>query len=121
MPLNKPPYSLFNNTKYALSGIVDMIQNETSFRLQLLLFIIMSIIAFILPIKFHFQFILSLSLFIPILAEVINSAIERVVDLNTLEEHELAKKAKDVGASLVFVSFIVTAIIWIGTIYIAFS
>ncbi len=121
MPFNKPPYTLFNNTKYALSGLIDMVQNETSFRLQLLLFIVMNIIAFNLPLSFHFQFILSLSLFIPILSEIINSAIERVVDLNTQEEHELAKKAKDVGASLVFMSFIVTTIIWIGTIYIALS
>ena len=63
--------------------------------------------------KFNYKIILSLSLFIPLFSEIINSAIERVVDLYTAEYNELAKKAKDIGAFLVFLSFVVTIIIWI--------
>ena len=70
-------------------------------------------IIFVLPFKFNYNIILSLSLFIPLFSEIINSAIERVVDLYTSEYNELAKKAKDIGAFLVFLSFVVTIIIWI--------
>jgi len=121
MELNKPKYTLFKNTTYALSGFKDIILNESSFKLQIIAFVFFSIVAFILPIEIHFKIILSLSLFIPIFAEITNSAIERVVDLVTLEYHELAKRAKDVGATLVFVSIIFTILVWVSVLYIGLS
>ncbi|HFU73938.1 MAG TPA: diacylglycerol kinase, partial [Helicobacteraceae bacterium] len=88
--LNKPKYTLLKNTSYALSGLKDITQHESSFKLQILLFVVMSIVAWLLPIEHVYSLILSVSLFIPIMAEVTNSAIERVVDLVTLEHHEMA-------------------------------
>lgn len=111
--MSKPKYSFIKNTKYALSGLKDMILTEKSFRIELILFLILNCIVFILPFKFNYKIILSLSLFIPLFSEIINSAIERVVDLYSTEYNELAKKAKDIGAFLVFLSFVVTIIIWI--------
>jgi len=118
--LNKPKYTLFKNTTYALEGLVDITKNESSFKLQILLFVVLNIVAWFLPLPFHLQVILSLSLFIPIMAEVANSSIERVVDLVTLDYHELAKRAKDAGATLVFLSLVLTACIWTAVIYIGF-
>lgn len=43
------------------------------------------------------------------LAEIINSAIERCVDLVTLHYHEMAKRAKDVGSAIVFLSIFIFA------------
>lgn len=120
MSLNKPKYTLFKNTTYALAGLVDITKNESSFKLQILLFIVLNIVAWFLPLAFHLQAILSLSLFIPIMAEVANSSIERVVDLVTLEYHELAKRAKDAGATLVFLSLVLTGAIWASVLYIGF-
>lgn len=120
MSLNKPKYTLFKNTTYALAGLADITKNESSFKLQILLFVLMNVLAWCLPLAFHLQAILSVSLFIPILAEVTNSAIERVVDLVTLDYHELAKRAKDAGAALVFISLIMTGMIWIAVLYIGF-
>ena len=111
--MSKPKYSFIKNTKYALSGLKDMILKEKSFRIELILFLILNFIVFILPFKFNYKIILSLSLFIPLFSDIINSAIDRVVDLYTAEYNELAKKAKDIGAFLVFLSFVVTIIIWI--------
>jgi len=116
--LNKPKYTLFKNTTYALAGLVDIVKHESSFKLQIVLFVLGSILAWNLEIAFHLKAILSLSLFIPILAEVTNSAIERVVDLVTLEYHDLAKRAKDAGATLVFLSLILTGAIWATVLYI---
>ena len=121
MKLNKPKYSLFKNTTYALEGLVDIVKNESSFKMQLLMFFIMGIVAWILPISFGYASILFLSLFIPIMAEVANSSIERVVDLVTLDYHILAKRAKDAGATLVFLSLVLTALIWVSVLLIAFK
>jgi len=121
MALNKPKYTLFKNTTYALAGLKDIVQHESSFKLQILLFVVMSIVAWNLPITFVQASILSLSLFIPIMAEITNSAIERGVDLVTLEYHELAKRAKDAGAALVFVSLVFTGAIWMSVLAVAFK
>lgn len=121
MKLNKPKHNLFRNGVYALEGFVDIVKNEASFKWQLLMLFIMGIVAWNLPISFAHSSILFISLFIPVLAEVINSAIERVVDLVTQDYHILAKQAKDVGATIVLLSLIVTALIWISVLAIAFK
>ncbi len=119
MSLNKPKYTLLKNTQYALSGLKDIVINESSFRVQIFSFIILQIVLIFLPLSIAYKIILSLSLFIPILAEIVNSAIERVVDLVTLEYHDMAKRAKDVGATIVFVSIAVTFLIWISILYLS--
>ena len=121
MKLNKPKHSLFRNGVYALEGFVDIVKNETSFKWQLLMLFVMSIVAWNLPVSFSSASILFVSLFIPILAEVANSAIERVVDLVTSDYHILAKQAKDVGATMVLLSLMVTALIWVFVLLVAFD
>ncbi|WP_295052222.1 diacylglycerol kinase [Sulfuricurvum sp.] len=120
MALNKPKYTLFKNTRYALEGLLEVTQNEKSFRLQIVLFVVGMIVAWNLPIAFVYKAILAVSLFIPMIAEIINSAVERTVDLVTFDHHELAKRAKDAGAALVFLSLGMLAFIWGLTLYGAF-
>jgi len=120
MKLNKPKHNLLKNTIYALEGFIDVVKNETSFKWQLFILFAFGVISWSLPIGFVHSSILFISLFIPILAETINSAIERVVDLVTNEYHILAKQAKDVGATIVLLSFIVTALIWVAVLLVAF-
>ncbi len=121
MKLNKPKHSLFRNGGYALEGFIDIVKNETSFKWQLLMLFSMGIVAWNLPVSFSHASILFLSLFIPVLAEVANSAIERVVDLVTQDYHILAKQAKDVGATMVLLSLILTSLIWISVLLVAFE
>jgi diacylglycerol kinase (ATP) len=111
--LNKPKYNLFKNSYYAVEGLIDLIKNEKSFKLQILFFVLFSIIAFCIPIILIGKIILFLSLWLPIIAEIINSAIERVVDLITQDFHDLAKRSKDIGATIVFVSIFFTLTTWI--------
>lgn len=120
MALNKPKYTLFKNTRYALEGLAEVTKNEKSFRLQIILFVVGMITAWSLPIGFTHKSILAVSLFIPIMAEMINSSVERTVDLVTFDHHELAKRAKDAGAALVFLSLAMLAFIWVLTLYSAF-
>ncbi len=121
MKLNKPKHNLFRNGGYAIEGFVDILKNETSFKWQLLMFFTMGIVSWIIPVSFSQSSILFLSLFIPILAEVTNSAIERVVDLVTSDYHILAKQAKDIGATIVLLSLIVTTFIWVFVLLVAFN
>lgn len=120
MALNKPKYTLFKNTRYALNGLLEVSKNEKSFRLQILLFVVGMVLAWVLPITFVQSSILAVSLFIPLMAEMINSSVERTVDLVTFDHHELAKRAKDAGAALVFLSLAMLALIWGLTLYNAF-
>ena len=114
MALNKPEYTLWNNTRYALNGLAEIWSNEPSFRRQLLFFVVAGVIAWAWPGLSYVQHAVMFAvLFLPVMAEVANSAIERCVDLNTLEHHELAKRAKDAGAALVFLSFVVDGVVWL--------
>lgn len=121
MKLNKPKHSLLKNGMYAVEGFMDITKNETSFKWQLLMFFVMGIISWSLPISFGYSSMLFLSLFIPLLAEVANSSIERVVDLVTKEYHVLAKQAKDAGATLVLLSLVLTIGIWVTVLLQAFG
>ncbi|SFV69710.1 Diacylglycerol kinase [hydrothermal vent metagenome] len=121
MKLNKPKHNLFRNGKYALEGFADIVKNETSFKWQLLMLAVLGTVAWLLPISFGYASILFISLFIPILAEVANSAIERVVDLVTQDYHILAKQAKDAAATLVLLSLIVMLLIWSAVLLLAFN
>jgi len=121
MKLNKPKHNLFRNGKYAVEGFVDIVKNETSFKWQLAMLFGFGVVAWVLPISFGYSAILFSILFLPILAEVANSALERVVDLVTQDYHILAKQAKDAGATLVLLSLIVTAMVWIFVLLLAFG
>ena len=119
--LNKPKHSLWKNGVYALEGLLDITKNETSFKWQIFMLFVLGTIAWVLPISFGYSSILFISIFLPILAEVANSAIERVVDLVTSDYHILAKQAKDVGATMVILSLLVMSMIWMATLAIAFE
>lgn len=121
MSLNKPKHNLFKNGYYAVEGLVDIVKNETSFKWQLLMLFTLGVIAWILPIEFKYSAILFVSVFLPILAEIANSSIERVVDLVTTDYHILAKQAKDAGAALVLVSLVVMVLIWCFTLVVALA
>jgi diacylglycerol kinase (ATP) len=121
MPHNKPKYTLFKNASYALSGLIEVIKNETSFQIELFFMLLMGVVAIFLPISFGYKAILLISLLVPLMAELANSAIERVVDLVTKEYHILAKHAKDAGSALVLVSIITTTLVWITVLLLAFN
>jgi len=121
MKLNKPKHSLYRNGMYAVEGFIDIVKHERSFQWQLMMLAILGTIAWVLPISFTHSAILFMSIFIPVLAEVANSAIERVVDLVTDEYHIMAKRAKDVGATLVILSLVVMGLIWMFVLMIAFE
>ncbi|WP_072682443.1 diacylglycerol kinase [Arcobacter sp. LA11] len=110
---NKPKYHLFKNTKYAFDGLKHAFKTESSFRLELLsaVFIIIGII--LIDVTLVYKLILLVTGILVLIVELLNSAIENVVDLVTTEHAPLAKTAKDIGATAVMFSIILHISIWI--------
>ncbi len=110
---NKPKYNLFKNTQYALDGLIYAFKTENSFKLELLagVFIIPAI--FLLDIEMVYKLILICTAFLILIVELLNSAIENVVDLVTQDIHPLAKSAKDIGATAVMFSIALHICCWI--------
>ena len=114
---NQPKYHIFKNTIYALEGLKDIIQHESSFKIELILTIVLIPFIYILDATIVEKSILFITLMGVIIAETINSSIERVVDLVTLEHHPMAKRAKDVGSTIVFLSIMLFLVIWGNILY----
>ena len=118
--MEKIKYNFFKNTSYALSGLIDVFKHEKSFKIELIIVVILWIVLYFAKIDFIYKSILAISLFLPLLAEIANSAIERVVDLVTSDIHPLAKSAKDVGSAMVFVSIVICVCIWASVFYVVY-
>ncbi len=113
---NQPKYHFFKNTTYALQGMKDVIAHETSFKIELAIALVLMPILLLLDLELLYKLLMFMSLMGMLLAEIINSAIERVVDLVTLEHHEMAGRAKDVGSAIVFLSIMVFVIVWLSSL-----
>jgi diacylglycerol kinase (ATP) len=100
---------------YSYNGFISTFKSEIAFRQDLLLCLILSLIAVFLPVSLIEKLFLFTSLFLIILMELINTAIEIVVDRISAEFHELSKIAKDIGSCLVLISFFYLILVW-GTI-----
>lgn len=111
-------FSLIANFANSMRGIVEVARNERPMQVELICFVAFTVVLFFLDLSFGYKALLFISLFLPLFAEVINSSIERTVDLITLEYHDLAKAAKDAASAGVLISLIVTGLIWASVIYI---
>ena len=109
---NKPTFNLSKNISYAMAGMREVLRSETSFKVQLLVIVLIGIGLIFVPLSMVAKLILFVSTWLVLLTEAINSAIERVVDLVTLEHHPLAGQAKDIGAFAVLISFVIVVLVW---------
>ena len=114
---NKPTFNLFANISYAWAGLRNMLRDETSFKIQLLAILLVTVGLVFVPLPLQTKLILFVSMWLIPFAEAINSAIERVVDLVTQDHHPLAGQAKDIGAFVVFMAFIIVVMIWGVVLY----
>ncbi len=107
--ISKIKKSLF----YSLEGLKVAIKEELSFRLELIIFIILlPIIYFISKTRTDFC-ILLISYFLIFITEMLNSALEALTDRVSSEHHPLSKKVKDLGSGAVFLAIILFSIIFI--------
>lgn len=97
---------------YSFDGFKSVFKTEEAFRQELFLCIFLFIIAVFLKITYLEKLLLISSLFFIIIVELINTAIEVVIDRISDEYHILSKKAKDIGSLLVLITFIYAIIVW---------
>lgn len=97
----------------SLCGLLASWQEESSFRKIVLLMILLMPATFLLPLTTLERVLLMLPLGIGLQVELLNSAIENVVDLATQEIHPLAKKAKDMGSAAQLINIIMLIGIWL--------
>ncbi len=97
--------------KYAFEGIHYAFKNDQNLLFHLLVAFLVINISIILHVTGYQMAILGLTMMMVITAEMINSAIEKMVDLITKEHRQEAKIAKDVAAGMVLVTAIAAAII----------
>ena len=114
---NQPKYSIFKNTSYALKGLKDLVQTEKSFIIELVFAILLMPVVLFVDTSLTSKLLMIITLFIVLLAEAINSAIERVVDLLESKHNILAGRAKDVGSAVVFLSIVLFIIVWLVIIF----
>jgi len=112
----KPEYKFFKNFSYARAGLLEVFKKETSFKIEVFFFIVLSVVAIILPYPLWAKTVLIAGMLVPLIVELLNSAVERVVDMVTSEYNGLAKYAKDAAAAAVMISLTFSGLVWIGII-----
>ncbi len=111
---------LINATKYTMDGFISAWKNEEAFRQETILLMIMLPIGLWLGQTATQKILLTGSCIIVIIVELINSAIEAVVDRIGSEHHELSGRAKDMASAAVFLSLIFVLVTWGIIIYYRF-
>ncbi|MPW38038.1 diacylglycerol kinase [Vibrio sp. B1Z05] len=104
-------------TRYSIQGLQAAFKHEAAFRQEVTLAILLIPIAFLVDVGHVERMLMVLSLFIVLIAELMNSAIEAVVDRVGSDFHELAGRAKDIGSAAVFVALGLVVYIWVEALF----
>jgi diacylglycerol kinase (ATP) len=105
---------LVDATSYSVKGIGACWRNEAAFRQEVLL------VAFLLPLSFWVAasveqwLLLILPLLLLLIVELLNSAVENIVDRIGHDFNELSGRAKDMGSAAVLISLLMTGLAWIA-------
>ena len=98
---------------FSVQGLKYCYQTEASFRQEIYMSLLLIPLAFILTQDSVERTLLILSVFFVLIVEVLNSAIESVVDRVGDEYHKLSGIAKDMGSAAVLLSFIALLVTWL--------
>lgn len=103
---------LWNAFHYSLAGLRAAYRHEDAFRQEVLLAAVLIPIALFLPVPMLGKALMIASVLLVIIVELLNSAIEATVDRISLENHRLAKRAKDIGSAAVLLTLVNVAVVW---------
>lgn len=90
----------------AIAGLIYCIKNEKNMKIHILATIIAVIVALVVKLNYTEWGLLILTIFMVLVAETVNTAVEKTVDLVTTEYHPLAKTAKNLAAGAVLLAAI---------------
>ena len=103
---------LINALSYSRDGLTAAWQNEAAFREEVLLALVAVPLAVFLGNTGIERALMIGSILLILIVEILNSAIEAIVDKASPEKHELAKRSKDMGSAAVLLSLINAAAVW---------
>jgi diacylglycerol kinase (ATP) len=98
---------------YSLEGLRAAYKHEAAIRQETPLATLLILFALWLPVSNVAKALMIGSVLLVIIVELLNSAIEAVVDRISLDHHELAKRAKDIGSAAVMVSMVNVLVVWV--------
>ena len=105
---------LIDATRYSSKGLRACWKHEAAFRQEVMLFVVLLPASFLLAINPLQWLLLVMPLLILLIVELLNSAIEAVVDRVGDDFHELSGRAKDMGSAAVFICLVMTGLSWIN-------
>ncbi|MES2130268.1 MAG: diacylglycerol kinase [Pseudomonadota bacterium] len=103
---------IFSAMFYSIDGFKAAWKNEHAFRQELIVVVVGTIAALLLKISAFEKLMLIAVLVLVLIVELINSALEAVVDRISLERHPLSKNAKDLGSAAVMLAFGIAIAAW---------
>ena len=103
---------VWNALNYSLEGFKAAYKHEDAFRQEIKLAVMLVPLGFYLGKTNVERALLVGSVLLVLVVELLNSAIEATVDRISLENHNLAKRAKDIGSAAVLTSLIMLAVVW---------
>lgn len=103
---------IINAFGYSMKGLRAAFKYESAFRQETALLIILLPLAILLGQTIVDYSILIGSLLLVMMVELLNSALEAVVDRVSDEHHKLAGRAKDMGSAAVFIALLNVIVIW---------
>jgi diacylglycerol kinase (ATP) len=92
--------------------LVYAFQEESAFRQELTLFVLLTPVAFLLPISYLEKALLVASLLMVLVVELLNSSVEAAIDRISFEHHDLSKRAKDFGSAAVMLALLIAVLMW---------
>lgn len=108
---------IVNAFRYSFAGFKSAWQNELAFRGEVVVVAVMLPLGIWLGQSAAERALLIVSLLLILITELVNSALEAVVDRIGPQRHELSKRAKDLGSAAAFVSMVAAALVWIIIAY----
>lgn len=103
---------LLNAFGYSMAGFKAAFKNEDAFRQEVMMAVILLPLAVYLG-KTGMQTALMIAcVLLVMIVELLNSSIEATVDRISLENHQLAKRAKDIGSAAVLLSLVNLVVVW---------
>jgi diacylglycerol kinase (ATP) len=104
---------VWNAFNYSMAGLSAAYRHEDAFRQETWLALILVPTAFFMPVGALGKAMMIGSVLLVLIVELLNSAIEAVVDRVSLDRHRLAKRAKDIGSAAVLITLLNVVVVWL--------
>ena len=103
--------------KNSWHGLIFAFKEESAFRQELVLLVVLSPIALFLPVGHVEKALMICSLIMVLVIELLNSSVEAAIDRISFEHHDLSKRAKDFGSAAVMLALLIAFVIWAAVLY----